>query len=333
MSYTFEELKGVDAMMPPFNTPDAHDIRAKNTVDVDNLAEGVDRLVKDGVQVISTASGSGEGWNMLWEEFKTQTRTTLEAVDKRAAVFIGVTSANPRETVQKMEFVREAGGEGVLIGLPYYHALSIPNVIAYYGTLADMFPDLSISLYHNPVEFKVHIPVSAYEEFVKHPNIVAQKDSHRTPLEFMKLQDVIQGKIAHFVNATQLYPYYEMGASGCWSFDIFMGPWPVLRGYQAVVDGDTETAKRIMKEISGRGGSGRSGARDPLLAEGGSGRTPQELAGYIKPGPARPPHFEAHGGDERAQAWADRWLKLCEKYRPEVEAWRAAHEAPSAVRS
>ena len=333
MSYTFDELKGVDAMMPPFTTADSADIRATNTIDVDNLAEGVDRIVRDGVQVISTCSGSGEGWNMLWEEFKTQTRTTLEAVNKRAAVFIGCTSANPRETVQKMEFVREAGGEGVLLGLPYYHALSIPNVITYYGTLADMFPDLSISLYHNPVEFKVHIPVAAYEEFVKHPNIVAQKDSHRTPLEFMKLQDVIQGKIAHFVNATQLYPYYEMGASGCWSFDIFMGPWPVLRGYQAVVDGDTETAKRIMKEISGRDGSGLSGGRDPLLQEGGSGRTPQELAGYIKPGPARPPHFEAHVGDERAQAWADRWLKLCEKYRPEVEAWRAAHETPSVVRS
>ena len=78
MSYTFDDLKGVDAMMPPFTTPDAHDIRAKNTIDVDNLAEGVDQIVRDGVQVISTCSGSGEGWNMLWEEFKTQTRATLE---------------------------------------------------------------------------------------------------------------------------------------------------------------------------------------------------------------------------------------------------------------
>ena len=332
MSYTFDELKGVDAMMPPFTTPDSADIRAKDTVDVGNLTDGINRLVGDGVQVISTMSGSGEGWNMLWEEFKTQARVALEVVNKRIPLFIGVTAANPRETVAKMEYVREIGGEGVLLGLPYYHALSIPNVIQFYGQIADLFPDLSISLYHNPVEFKVHIPVSAYAEFVKHPNIVAQKDSHRNPLEFLRLQDIIKGKIAHFVNAPQLYPYYDMGASGCWSFDIFMGPWPVLRAYQASVDGDNETVKTIIKEISGRGGSGGA-RRDPLLQEGGSGRTPQEIAGYIKPGPARPPHFEQHVGDERAAKFAEAWLKLCDKYRADVEAWRAAHEAPSAVRS
>ena len=111
MSYTFDELKGVDAMMPPFTTQDSNDLRAKNTIDVDNLTAGLNRLIDDGVQVISTCSGSGEGWNMLWDEFKTQTRATLEAVNKRAAVFIGCTAANPRETVQKMEFVREAGAK------------------------------------------------------------------------------------------------------------------------------------------------------------------------------------------------------------------------------
>ena len=331
MSYTVDELKGVYAMMPPFATPDAHDIRARDTVDVDNLRAGVDRIIRDGVQLLATTSGSGEGWNMLWEEYQTLTRATIEVVNKRIPVFIGVTSANPREVVQKMEFVREAGGEGVLLGLPYYHALSIPNVIAFYRTIAELFPDLSISIYHNPVEHKVHIPVSAWSEFVKQPNIIASKEGHRTPLEFMRLTDVTRGKAAHFPNQNQLYPYYENGAAGCWSFDIWMGPWPVLRAYQAVVDGDNETAKRVIKEMSSvRGGGG--GGRDPvLMQEGGSGRTPQEIAGYIKPGPARPPHFEPHVGDKRAPQAVARWLELCERYRPEVEAWRGAHGAGVAV--
>lgn len=322
MSYTWDELKGLYAMMPAFSNADARDIRAKNTIDVDNLHDGVDRIIKDGVGCIATTSGSGEGWNLLWDEFKIIVRETLDAVNNRVPVFFGVTSPNPREVVEKMDFVREAGGEGVMLGLPYYHALSVANVIAFYKAIAETFPDLAISIYHNPLEHRVHIPVSAYPELVKNPSIMSTKDSHRSPLEFERLMEITYGKIAHFVNYTQLYPYFQMGASGCWAFDCFMGPWPILRAYEAAVDGDTETVRRIVREMTG----GRASDGSPRLSgEGGSGRTAQGTAGYINPGPARVPHFHPHEEDARAQKKAADWLVLCERYRPEVEDWRRAH--------
>ena len=322
MAYTWDELKGVYAMMPAFETPDADDIRNQNTVDVEYLHDAVDSVIQDGVQLIATMSGSGEGWNLLRNEFETLVRETLDAVKGRAPIFFGCLAANPRETVQKIEFVRSAGGQGILLGLPYYHKLTVPNVIAYYKTMGEMFPDMSFSIYHNPIEFHVHIPVSAYREIVKMPNFVCTKDSHRAPLEFERLMEITYGKVAHFVNYPQLYPYYEMGASGCWAFDLFMGPWPVLRAYEAAVDGDKETLRHVIREMTG----GRAGgAGDRTMAEGGSGHTPQQLAGYIKRGPARPPHFEAHVDDEGAAAKVAEWKKLCDKYKPEVVAWRRAH--------
>jgi dihydrodipicolinate synthase/N-acetylneuraminate lyase len=321
VAYTWDELKGVYAMMPAFETPDAGDIRTKNSIDVDNLHDAIDKVIKDGVQLIATMSGSGEGWNLLWPEFQTLVRETLDAVRGRAPIFFGCLSANPRETVEKIEFVREAGGQGILLGLPFYHQLTTQNVVAYYQTIGKMFPDLSFSIYHNPVEFKVHIPVPAYREIVKMPNFVCTKDSHRQPLEFQRMMEITHGKIAHFVNYPQLYPYYEMGASGCWAFDLFMGPWPILKAYQAAVDGDRETLISVIRELTG----GRAGGGKREQAEGGSGRTPQELAGYIHRGPPRPPHFHAHVDDEGAAEKVAMWRKLCEKYRPEVEAWRRAH--------
>jgi len=48
---------------------------------------------------------------------------------------------------------------------------------------------------------------------VKKPNIVGMKDSHRTTQAFMNLQKIVRGKISVFVNQTQFYPYYEMGAA------------------------------------------------------------------------------------------------------------------------
>jgi hypothetical protein len=111
-----------------------------------------------------------------------------------------------------------------------------------------------------------------------------------------------------------------MGASGCWSIDAWMGPWPVIRLYEACVDGDVTAAKRVISEFGG-------GMRPAAGDEGGNGGgDPQEFAGYIKPGPARAPgSLGEHGSDERARARAAKWVALCEKYRPEVEAWRAAH--------
>ena len=48
------ELKGILGMMPAFATPDAIDIRATQTIAVDNLKEGVDKIIKDGVNNIAT---------------------------------------------------------------------------------------------------------------------------------------------------------------------------------------------------------------------------------------------------------------------------------------
>ena len=48
------ELSGVLAMMPAFATPDAVNIRATETIAVDNLKEAVDRIVRDGINNIAT---------------------------------------------------------------------------------------------------------------------------------------------------------------------------------------------------------------------------------------------------------------------------------------
>ena len=106
------ELKGVLGMMPAFATPDAADIKATQTIAVDNLKEGVDKIIKDGVQNIATTGTYGECYSLLFDEFKTLAVATVETVKKRVPLFIGVTSPNPREVIQKMNFVKDLGAAG-----------------------------------------------------------------------------------------------------------------------------------------------------------------------------------------------------------------------------
>ena len=311
-----KDLSGVLAMMPAFATPDAVDIRATQTIAVDNLREGVDRIIKDGAHNIATTGTYGECYNVLWEEFKTLAAATVDAVKKRVPLFIGCTSPNPREVVQKMNFVKDLGADGVLLGVPYYETLPVPDAIQFYRDIAELFPKLNIVIYHNPENHKFTMPVAAFREIVKSPNIIGMKDSHRDTRAFIGLQRIVKGKIGVFVNQIQLYPYYELGAAGCWSTEVWMGPWPVLYLLELVKRGEKEKAMEVVTDIAGEGSGGRP-------VPGAGEKRPQEFADYCKVGPTRVPflHFPEAQLD-KARRRSEYWMKLNEKYRPLVEAAR-----------
>ncbi len=310
---TAKDVGGVMGMMPAFATDDATDINATQTIAVDNLTEGVDRIIKDGIDVISTTGTYGECYNLLWEEFRTITAAAVDTVKKRVPLFIGVTSPNPREVVQKMNFVKETAADGVLLGVPYYETLPVDDAVRFYHDIADMFPTLNILIYHNPGNHKFTLPVGAFKELVKKPSIVGMKDSHRTTGAFMNLQRITQGRISVFVNQTQLYPYYGMGAAGCWSTEVWMGPWPILHLRNLVRRGENDKAAEVIADIN------VASQGKPVPGEGF--KRPAEYADYCKVGPTRVPFLNFPDNQiDRAKKRAAHWQEMNERYRPLVEA-------------
>ena len=310
---TAKDLGGVMGMMPAFATDDATDINATQTVAVDNLAEGVDRIIKDGIDVISTTGTYGECYNLLWEEFRTITAAAVDTVKKRVPLFIGVTSPNPREVVQKMNFVKDTKADGVLLGVPYYETLPVDDAVRFYHDIADLFPTLNIMVYHNPGNHKFTLPVGAFKELVKKPSIIGMKDSHRTTGAFMNLQRITQGRISVFVNQTQLYPYYGMGAAGCWSTEVWMGPWPILHLRNLVRRGENDKAAEVIADIN------VASQGKPVPGEGF--KRPAEYSDYCKVGPTRVPFLNFPDNQiDRAKKRAAHWQKMNERYRPLVEA-------------
>ena len=166
---TAKDVQGVMAMMPSFSTKDAGDLNSKNTIDVDNLKAGVDRMINDGIDVITTTGSFGECYNLNWDEYKTLAAATVDAVKKRVPLFIGATSPNAREVVERLKFVQEIGADGTLLGVPYYDAQSPEYMGDFYTQIAEMFPKLGFLIYHNPVNHKVKIPVSVFPRLVKCP--------------------------------------------------------------------------------------------------------------------------------------------------------------------
>jgi hypothetical protein len=199
--------------------------------------------------------------------------------------------------------------------------LHVQDAVKFYHDIADLFPTLNIVVYHNPDNHKFTIPVAAFKELIKKPNIIGMKDSHRTTQAFMNLQKIVRGKISVFVNQTQLYPYFEMGAAGCWSTEVWMGPWPILYLVDLMKRGETQAAIEVIDDIIGDGSGGKP-------VPGAGNKRPAEFADYCKVGPTRVPFVTFPEAElAKAKRRAAHWMKLNEKYRPLVEAARSRSAA------
>lgn len=310
------DVGGLMAMMPAFATDDAADIRATSTIDVGRLHHGLDRMVRDGANVIATTGSFGECHTLLPDEFRTLAHESVAVVRKRVPLFIGVTSVNSREAVQKMRMIENSGADGVLLGVPYYFPSSVENAVRLYRDIGELFPRLNIMIYHNPALHHVTLPVEAFKEITRNPAVVAMKDSHRTPQEFTELQKIIRGKMSVLVHQGQYVTYAVLGAAGLWSIDAWMGPWPQLALRDAVKRGDIEAAKAITLDIAPPNQPPAN-----LSWRETAAKIAIRMAGYVDPGPLRPPFVEVPAEvTERQKLRVERWKNICEKYRALVPA-------------
>jgi hydratase-aldolase len=314
-----KDLGGLMAMMPAFATDNAADINATSTVDVGRLHHGVDRMIRDGANVMAAAGSFGEFHTLLPDEFSVLAHETVAAAKKRVPVFIGTTSLNSREVVQKMKVAEKSGADGVLLGVPFYFPSTVDNAVRFYRDIGAMFPKLNIMIYHNPTLHNIKIPVEAFVEITKNPAVIGMKDSHREVPEFLKLMRTVRGKMSVFVMQTQYFNFADHGAGGFWSIDAWMGPTPQLALRDAVARGDRKLAEDITLDLLPP-----PGVPLDLSWRETASKIATKLAGYVDPGPLRPPFVEIPEVIvERQKKRVERWKQLCAKYGSSVPTARA----------
>jgi dihydrodipicolinate synthase/N-acetylneuraminate lyase len=307
-----KDLSGMLAMMPGFATDNAVEATATKTVDVDRLRAGVSRLIDDGVDVLAAGGSFGEGYALQQDELRDLASATVQAVGKRIPVFVGCLGLNTREIVARARIVKEAGADGLLLGLPSYFPQTVDNAVNFYEEVAKLFPSMAIFIYHNPLLFRTALPIAAFERIAAIPNVVGMKDSHRDPRAFIELMKVVRGRISVFVGAWQYFAYADLGAPGFWSYHCWMGPWPLLRLRDAVRAGDTKLARELSLELT----SAYEGPEPPDVRwRETAAKIAIRHAGYIDPGPLRHPFVKIPKEvDQNARDFAARWKAFCKQY-------------------
>lgn len=318
MRITANDINGVVAIIPTPSTPDAADWRAANTVDLEQTRRLVDAVVGAGVNVLMTTGTFGEGATLTWGGLQDFARCVVETTRGRCPVFVGVTTLNTRETIQRARGLVELGADGLFLGRPMWLPLDNGAIVRYYRSIAEALPGVPQVVYDNPHAFKGKISADAYGQLAKIPEVVAAKHLGGAALEVdLKAAGRSLRLLPTDGNWCELAQKYPDDVTACWSGNVACGPAVIVALARAIARRDWRAAREIEAEITWAAQAQVPGGVLNTFLDNSIpiGNARFRGAGLFQPGPTRPPYTEAPaeyiaGGEETGR----RFAKLQKKY-------------------
>ncbi|MFF9494400.1 dihydrodipicolinate synthase family protein [Streptomyces flaveolus] len=313
---TAAEITGMYGIIPTPALPGADRLDARNTVDVEETARLVDRLVRDGVSGIIAIGTTGECPTLSEDDFDVVVDTVVEAVAGRVPTFVGATGAGGHGTARRLRKVAASGATGALLGLPMWQPLTTDMAVDYYSQASEAFPDLALMVYANARAFRYTFPVEFWQGVsAEAPTVTSAKVSRAPQLERML---EVTGEQINFVPSDMVVHDFAARApkttTACWATAAGMGPEPSIALMDALTRGDAEAAGKAAADIAWANEPlARLFADQEVFASYNTQIEKARIAaaGYCRPGPVRSPYH--HLPQEYAAAsvaCGERWREL-----------------------
>ncbi|WP_225850722.1 dihydrodipicolinate synthase family protein [Streptomyces sp. HPF1205] len=120
--------------------------REDGSVDWDNHAELIGRLVRHGVEVVTPNGNTGEFYTLTEAETRRAVESAVAAADGRAEVMAGV-GLDVAGAVLAARHAAEAGSAMLMVHQPVHPYRSAEGWIDYHRHIADAVPELGVVLY------------------------------------------------------------------------------------------------------------------------------------------------------------------------------------------
>ena len=291
---TVDEITGVVGLLPTPATPDAERWDAEQTIEFVQTEKMVAGVIAAGIETLMTTATFGEVATLTWDELRTFAACVIETAAPRP-VFIGVTTLNTRDTIARARTLIAMGATGIFAGRPLWTRLDDRQIVRYYRDLSDALPGVPIVVYDNPRAFRGKLSIDVYRELATLPEIVAvrQVGGPETDAAIEALGDRIRflPNEKHWIPTLQKYPERALA---CWSGNVACGPAPMAALQRAVRAGDMTAAAAIHADLEWAGETMYpAGELDATFSDYSIQLCHLRLAaaGYIDPGPCRPPYI------------------------------------------
>lgn len=308
------DVTGVFAIMPTPATADAADPAARETVDVEETERVVSAFENAGVDALMLTGTSGEAFALTPQEWRTVTRTAAETASEMH-ILAGPTTLNTRTTIERAEFARDVGCDGLLLGRPMWCPLSSDATVTFYREVAEAVPELGIVAYDNPGAFKG--PITSWERLANIENFVGVKYVNLGP-RYWETKNQIEAadgecqilQMDAYLPAAMTWDPDQPAA--CWSSSVSCGPAPTLEMVDELNHGNWQRAVKLAERMAHtfetffpEGSMEVFSHHTPALA-----KARMREAGFMRPGPVRPPNSETperylEGARESGRRWRE----------------------------
>ncbi len=180
----------VNGIIPPMVTPLLSDNLSLDSNGVKNLVE---HLVLGGVHGIFILGTTGESTSLSYKTRAQLIVETVEAVQNRIPVYVGITDTSIEESLQLAAIAKNAGAAAAVAAPPYYYGLGQEELYKYYWSLAEQSP-LPLFLYNMPSHTKINIDAKTVVRLAEHSNIIGLKDSSANAVYFQSLIHLLKAK-------------------------------------------------------------------------------------------------------------------------------------------
>lgn len=153
----------------------------KGEIDEQSLRRNISFLVEKSEQhkenLIFVPNGSmSEFYTLSEDEQKKVIQTTIEEVGDKGIVIAGTGHSGTIQALKMSQFAEDAGAQGVMIVLPYYHIPSKSEMYQHYKTIAEGI-DIGVIVYNNIDATKAHIDPKLMLKIAAIPNVIGLKEN------------------------------------------------------------------------------------------------------------------------------------------------------------
>jgi len=234
------KLEGIIAYpITPFKTE-------SQEVDFDALTITLNALLEHQCDAIAPLGSAGESAYLSWQEWQQVAQTSIEVVNHRVPVVLGISELTTAMAIQKAKKAEELGADVIMVIPVSYWELTDQEIYDYYKQIAAA-TKLPIMVYNNPATSGVDMsPELIAKMFHEIENICMVKDSTGDIQRMHKFYELTHGKLPFYNGCNPLaLEAFCAGASGwCTVAPNLLGRLP-NQLYQAAKSGDLTQAKTL----------------------------------------------------------------------------------------
>ncbi len=221
--------------------------KSNDELDLPLFEKNLNAQLSSGVNGIVLGGTLGEASVLTVAEKEILVKFAVEKVKDKIPVIINIAEGSTKEALKQAALAKEWGAAGLMMLPPMRYKSDHRETVTYFKAVANS-TELPIMIYNNPVDYKIEVTLSMFDELIACKNITAVKESTRDVTNVTRLKNRFGDRIKILCGVDTLaMEELCLGADGWVAGLVCAFPNETVAIYNLVKQGKIEAAASIYR--------------------------------------------------------------------------------------